>query len=345
MTRLSPTHLHETVFSRKFVLKLNGKGSAVEPMIKYRGGKSREIPNITWHIPRFSGRYVEPFVGGGALYFHLEPRDAIINDINEKLIDFYRGVRDDFTSLREELDYIEERYRANRVEFEKLKAQFPDRRVDDKNEADYYRVRDQFNGLTEKRFSDAALYFYINKTSYSGMIRYNAKGEFNVPYGRYPNLNTSGVTASHSLLLQRTKVYNEDYGKIFEMCEENDFVFLDPPYDCTFTDYGNKEYKDGFNEEEHRRLADEFYKLPCKALMVIGKTPLIEELYGNDIIDEYGKKYSVNIRNRFKARATHIVIANYRKDEETICQEQRYSLLETKHVTLFENTEGYGNHQ
>ena len=64
-------------------------------MIKYRGGKSKEIPNIMWHIPRFTGRYIEPFFGGGALFFYLEPRQAIINDINAKLMKFYRGVRDD----------------------------------------------------------------------------------------------------------------------------------------------------------------------------------------------------------------------------------------------------------
>ncbi len=89
-------------------------------MIKYRGGKSKEIPNIMWHIPRFKGRYVEPFFGGGALFFHLEPRQSIINDINEKLIKFYRGVRDDFASLRTELDEIEYIYTLNRREFDAL---------------------------------------------------------------------------------------------------------------------------------------------------------------------------------------------------------------------------------
>ena len=76
-------------------------------MIKYRGGKSKEIPNIMWHIPRFTGRYIEPFFGGGALFFYLEPRRAVINDINTKLMGFYRGVRDDYANLRQELDKIE----------------------------------------------------------------------------------------------------------------------------------------------------------------------------------------------------------------------------------------------
>ena len=83
-------------------------------MLKYRGGKSKEIPNIMWHIPRFTGRYVEPFFGGGALYFYLEPREAVVNDINQQLINFYQGVRNDFKRLRKELDEIEALYEINR---------------------------------------------------------------------------------------------------------------------------------------------------------------------------------------------------------------------------------------
>lgn len=86
----------------------------MKPMLKYRGGKSKEIPNIMWHIPRFTGRYVEPFFGGGALYFYLEPREAVVNDINQQLINFYQGVRNDFKRLRKELDEIEALYEINR---------------------------------------------------------------------------------------------------------------------------------------------------------------------------------------------------------------------------------------
>ncbi len=286
----------------------------MKPMIKYRGGKSKEIPNIMWYIPRFRGRYVEPFFGGGALFFYLEPREAIINDINEKLVNFYKGVRNNYQQLREELDELEKLYTQYRMEFDTLKALKPDERVEDKNESLYYHLRAQFNGIEKPCYSDAALYYYINKTAYSGMIRYNSNGEFNVPFGRYPRLNTSTVSISHSKVLNRAEIFNLDYSKIFSMCREDDFVFLDPPYDCTFSDYGNQEYKDGFNEEEHRRLARAFYELPCKAMMVIGRTPLIEELYGKDIVDEYDKNYAVNIRNRFKSGAKHVIVMNYRKD-------------------------------
>lgn len=283
----------------------------MKPLVKYRGGKSKEIPHLIKHIPNFTGRYIEPFFGGGALYFHLEPRKAIINDINSKLMSFYKGVKSDFEILSKELQEIEKTYLINRRKFEELKAKTPDLRVDDDNEALYYQIRDMFNDLTEKKYSDALLYFFINKTAYSGMIRYNAKGEFNVPYGRYANLNTSLVTKAHSKLLANTEIYNLDYKNIFDMANEDDFMFLDPPYDCVFSDYGNAEYKNGFNEKNHTELAISFLNLKCKALMVIGRTPLTEKLYNDLIVDEYGKSYAVNIRNRFKSTASHILISNY----------------------------------
>lgn len=283
----------------------------MKPMIKYRGGKSKEIPHIMEHVPEFNGRYIEPFLGGGAVFFHLEPDQAIINDINAPLMAFYRGVRDDYQKLRHELDGIEALYSENRAAFDALKALHPDERVEDHNEELYYQIRDMYNNLAERQYSDALLYYFINKTAYSGMIRYNARGEFNVPFGRYKNINTRLVTEQHSELLQRAELFNGDYSDIFNMSQQGDFMFLDPPYDCIFSDYGNEEYRDGFNEDNHRRLAQDFRNLGCMAMMVIGRTPLTEELYNGMIVDEYGKQYAVNIRNRFKSAANHIVVTNY----------------------------------
>ena len=315
----------------------------MKPIIKYRGGKSRELSQIMWNVPRFSGRYVEPFLGGGALFFYLEPAEAIINDINTPLMLFYRGVRDDYARVHRELEALSKTYAANRVEFDRRKRETPDKRVEDKNEALYYAIRDMFNGRTTKLYSDASLYYFINKTAYSGMIRYNAQGEFNVPFGRYQRLPVEQVSTKHSLLLQRATLCNGDYSDVFNMCRPDDFVFLDPPYDCIFSDYGNQEYKDGFDEASHRRLAQDFYNLPCKALMVIGRTPLTEELYGKDIVDEYAKDYAVNIRNRFKASASHIVVANYRKtwsEPQVVEADSLYAYragrLEANNMLLFE---------
>lgn len=310
---------------------------ALKPMIKYRGGKSKEIPTLEWQIPHFQGRYIEPFFGGGAMFFHLEPRESIINDINENLMTFYKGVRDNYPELKKELDEIELIYTLNRIDFDRLKAIHPKERVEDKNEELYYHLRNQFNGLESKMYSDALLYYFINKTAYSGMIRYNSQGEFNVPFGRYNSLNTKGITLSHSKLLQRAVLFNTDYSDIFKMTSIDDFMFLDPPYDCVFSDYGNVTYRDdGFNESEHRRLASDFKNLPCKTLMVIGKTPLTEELYHGYIQDEYEKNYAVNIRNRFKSSATHIIVANYKRDLSQIRPIEYEHIPEFSQLMAFE---------
>lgn len=283
----------------------------MKPIIKYRGGKSKEIPYILKQIPDYSGRYVEPFFGGGALFFHLEPEKAIINDINKKLIDFYIGIRDDFETVSDDLKFLEAVYIENRTLFDIEKEKCPNERVDDLNEEWYYRLRDMFNGKQKYRYHPSAVYYYINKTAYSGMIRYNSKGEYNVPFGRYKNFNTDLLKKEHSLLLNKAEIYNKDYKEIFDMTGPDDFMFLDPPYDCIFSDYGNEQYKTGFGEDEHRRLAEDFKNLSCKAMMVIGGTELIRDLYRGFIKDEYDKSYSVNIRNRFKSETKHLIITNF----------------------------------
>lgn len=282
----------------------------MKPIIKYRGGKSKEINNFIEFIPNQYDRYIEPFAGGAALFFYLAPNAALINDINSRLVNFYLAVRENFDSLKAELTRLELTYRSNQMEYEQIKMKDKSRHVENKNEALYYLLRDMYNGIIEKKYLDATLYYFINKTSYSGMLRFNSKGEFNVPFGRYKNFNTQLVSEEHSELLKRTEITNEDYSEIFNRCTVNDFVFLDPPYDCIFTDYGNIE-QNGFTEDNHRRLAQDFRNLESRSLMVIGKTPLTEELYRPFIRAEYSKTYAVNIRNRFKSESTHLVVTNF----------------------------------
>lgn len=282
----------------------------MNPVLKYRGGKSRKILRFLQYIPDNFNRYIEPFFGGGAVFFYLEPDNAIINDLNGRLMMFYQQLRDDYPAMRIQLDELQRQYEVNQAEYKRLKALSPDERVPNANEDLYYKIRELFNHPDDS-FLDGVLYFFINKTAYSGMIRYNNSGEYNVPFGRYPNLNTHLVTAQHSELLQRAELFNMDYRKIFDMAGEDDFIFLDPPYDCIFNDYGNIDMMNGFDETEHRRLAEDFRNLSCRALMVIGKTPLTEELYSGYIFDEYYKNYAVNIRNRFKNDKMHVVVKNY----------------------------------
>ncbi|MBE6547507.1 MAG: Dam family site-specific DNA-(adenine-N6)-methyltransferase [Ruminococcaceae bacterium] len=283
----------------------------MKPLVKYRGGKSKEIPSFIEYVPEQFDTYFEPFFGGGAVFFHLEPRKAVINDVNAKLMTFYLDVKENYDIVRRQLNELQAIYETNQAEYKEIKALHPDKRVENKNEALYYDLRDMFNHKTEPRYLDSVVYYFINKTAYSGMIRYNAQGEYNVPFGRYQNFNTQLITHEHHELLQRASLFTGDYSVIFDMATKNDFMFLDPPYDCIFNDYGNIESANGFDEAEHRRLAADFRKLKCKAMMVIGKTPLTVELYGDLIKNEYFKSYAVNIRNRFKSESKHIIVTNY----------------------------------
>lgn len=284
----------------------------MKPVLKYRGGKYKEIKYFIDYIPQNFDTYIEPFVGGGALFFYLEHKKNIINDINKKLMKFYLQLRDNYPEVRKQLDTLQSIYEKNQMEYEELKKEYPSDYIENKNEKLYYELRSIFNNSNGK-WMDSVVYFFINKTAYNGMIRYNKNGGYNVPFGRYKNFNTKIITDKHHELLKNTEIYNTDFAEIFKMAKSNDFMFLDPPYHKTaFNDYGNPQHDDnGFPEEEHLRLAEEFKKINCKALMVISKTELTQELYKDCIVGEYDKSYAVNIRNRFKNGAKHLIVKNY----------------------------------
>lgn len=126
-------------------------------------------------------------------------------------------MQEEYPSVRKQLDELQMVYEQNQKEYEGLKKKHPEERVENKNEALYYKIRDMFNHKIESEYLEAVVYFFINKTAYSGMIRYNAKGEYNVPFGRYKNLNTKLITDKHYELLKRTEIYNYDYSEIFNM--------------------------------------------------------------------------------------------------------------------------------
>ena len=283
----------------------------LKPLVKYRGGKFKEFPQYQHFIPSDYAVYYEPVMGGGATFFSLSPNAAVLGDINEPLMTFYRDVRDRFEDLKHELTEIQSVYESNQCEYREAKKRHPNKRIPNANEELYYKLRDQYNGISTACYSRAALYFFINKTSYSGMLRFNAQGKFNVPFGRYEHFNTSLITREHCELLQHAEILCGDYEESFRRAEVDDFMYLDPPYDCVFNDYGNHGQINGFDEQEHRRLAQLFRELRCRALMVVGHTPLTEELYGDLVKAEYCKDYSVNIRNRFHSKATHYIVTNY----------------------------------
>src|SRR5690554_284265 len=165
----------------------------MKPVLKYRGGKSKEIQYFIKYIPESFDTFIEPFVGGGAVFFHLEHKKNIINDINPQLITFYRQLKNDYPRLRKELDYLQEIYEKNQAEFEEQKPVIGGDYIENRNEELYYEMRDLFN-YPNGRWLVGTVYFFINKTAYSGMIRYNQQGEYNVPFGRYKNFNTKLIT-------------------------------------------------------------------------------------------------------------------------------------------------------
>lgn len=241
----------------------------------------------------------------------MEPKQAIINDINNSLVSFYDCVRNNYDEMRIELDTIQKLYENNNADYISRKEHSPYEHIHNGNEELYYKIRDMYNGKIPSEYLYGVLYYFINKTAYSGMIRYNSNGDFNVPFGRYKNLNTKLVTEEHSKLLQCAELMCGDYSVVFDKAQGDDFVFLDPPYDCVFNDYGNTSMVNGFDEDQQRRLAVDFKNLPCKALMVIGETPLTRSLYNGLIVEKYSKRYAVNIRNRFQNDAVHMIVTNY----------------------------------
>lgn len=148
---------------------------AIRPILKYRGGKSNELKYYLKYIPSFD-KYFEPFFGGGATFFALKPVKARIADINERLIDFYRDAVREYPKMRRELVQLQAQYEQNRKVFLARKKASPSRRVKDPNEDLYYRIRDMFNDELLYEYTYATVYYFINKTAYSGMIRYNKKG-------------------------------------------------------------------------------------------------------------------------------------------------------------------------
>ena len=259
----------------------------LKPLVKWSGGKGDEIKLFEKYFPKDFNTYIEPFVGGGAVYFYLNPQKAVISDVHAELIDLYKSIGD------HKMDDI---------------YTFMENNPND--EETYYKIRDDM--LIDEPLDNAKRFYYQRKTCFRGMLRYNKSGKFNIPFGRYKTINYIDLKNKHyEELLHRTEILNNDFEYIFETYnDENNFMFLDPPYDSAFTDYGYCQ----FGKEEHIKLADLFKNTKIRCLMVIGKTKFIEELYKDYIIDEYEKKYKFKLhsgRVGDEINTMHLVIKNY----------------------------------
>lgn len=259
----------------------------LKPLIKWSGGKSDEIKMFEKYFPQTYNTYIEPFIGGGSVYFYLNPTSAVISDVHVELIDLYRSIG-----------------QGKMSEIYEFMKNTPN------DETTYYLVRDKME--VNSPLDNAKKFYYQRKTCFRGMLRYNKQGKFNIPFGKYKTINFTDLTNKlYEELLSRTEILNKDYEYIFQNYnDENNFMFLDPPYDSEFTDYGYCQ----FGKEHQIKLAQLFKNTKIKCLMVIGKTKFIEELYSGYIVDEYDKKYKFKLYdNRVgdEINTKHLVIKNY----------------------------------
>lgn len=259
----------------------------LSPLIKWSGGKKDEIKQFIKYIPNDIKTYLEPFIGGGALFFHLNHKKNVINDVHKELIDFY-------TSIKK--GKINEIYK------------FMEKNKND--ETTYYKIRDEMDYTNE--LDNAKRFYYLRKTSFRGMLRYNKSGKFNIPYGRYKTCNFDILkNKDYEKLLKNSDIFNKDFDYIFQKYnDKKNFMFLDPPYDSEFTDYGYC----SFGKKEHEKLAKCFKETKIRCLMIIGKTDFIKKLYKDFIIEEYDKKYRFKLHSKRignEINTKHLVIKNY----------------------------------
>ena len=276
------------------------KNIFLKPFLKWVGGKRYLLPEIKKRKPKFN-TYFEPFLGGGAVLFDLEPENAVVNDINSEIINIYNVIRDDIIPLIEELKKH-------------------------KNDADYfYEVRElDRNKETYMKLTDvekAARIIFLNKTCFNGLFRVNSQGEFNAPFGRYTNpdfVNEEVLWAVHEYLSTHTiKFTSGDFHNLLPQIKKWDFVYLDPPYDpisdtSSFTGYN----LNGFGRRDQEKLkefCDEIHRRWARFLLSNSSTDFIKNLYKHKDykIDIVQVPRSINSDTSKRGKINEVLVYNY----------------------------------
>lgn len=291
-----------------------------KPFVKWAGGKRQLLPLINENLPEQLrknkiNRYVEPFVGGGAVLFDIISKykfeQIIINDYNEELINLYLHIRNEVKYIIYELKKISDIYLSLN---EEERAGF------------FYDTREQFNKTKSNTLEKSVLFLFLNKTCFNGLYRVNSKGEFNVPYGRYksPTILDKDNLNKVSEILSNVTILKGDFSIVEEYVDDKTFVYFDPPYrplsnTSNFTSYA----KNDFNDSEQERLADFFKKLNSKnaKLMLSNSDPknidiednFFDELYNNPDfkIKRVDAKRSINSKGNGRGKITELLITNY----------------------------------
>ena len=275
------------------------KNKLVAPVVKWVGGKRQLIDTISPLLPKRISSYCEPFLGGGALLFFVQPKKAIVNDLNQDLMTVYKVIRDDIDSLLESL----KKHENNSEYFYSLR--------------DLDRNKDVYNSLSDVEIASRLI--YLNKTCFNGLFRVNSMGEFNTPFGYYknPNIVNEPVLRAVNKYFNTSNItfYSEDFSDTLNRVSRGDFVYLDPPYDpisdtANFTGYN----KGGFGKEEQIRLkkcCDELSERGVKFMLSNSSTDFIKELYKDYNIINIQAKRSVNANANKRGAVEEVIIRNY----------------------------------
>jgi DNA adenine methylase len=275
------------------------KNILVAPVLKWAGGKRQLLDVLVPLLPKRITTYCEPFVGGGALLFKIQPKRAYVNDINTELINVYRVIKTDVEKLINDLSKHE-------------------------NTADYFYAlrnldRDKDNYETLSDIQRASRILYLNKTCYNGLYRVNNAGEFNAPYGYYrnPNIINAPVLRAVSLYLNSNDVTlsDVDYKEVLKKIRKGTFVYIDPPYDpvsdtANFTGY----VRGGFSHEEQislRECCDELDRRGIKFMVSNSATKFIKQQYKNYNITKVKAKRTINSNPNRRGDIDEVVIRNY----------------------------------
>ena len=273
----------------------------VKPFVKWAGGKRQILDKLKEHLPEEYNTYYEPFVGGGALLFELEPKNAVINDFNDELINVYKVLCDE-------------------VKFNKM-IKLLNKHEAKHSEEYYYEIRNKDrNKRSFKKLAEhtrAARTIYLNKACFNGLYRVNSKGEFNVPFGKKDKVNTyegSNLNLlNYYLSSNNFQILNGDFEKAVETAQKGDFIYFDPPYDSdtsTFTSYTEV----GFGKNEQIRLAKVFKDLSnrgCYVMLSNHNTKLINELYSEFNLHVIEAKRNINSNGQKRGTVEEVIITNY----------------------------------
>lgn len=264
-----------------------------KPFIKWAGGKSKLIAQFLPHIPsEIKGTYYEPFLGGGAMFFHLQPKKAVLSDINPKLVNTYIQVRDNVPGII----FLLKEHQANH------------------SQKYYYKIRQSYNNPTDS-IESAAQFIYLNKTGFNGLHRENKSGEFNVPVGKSKTpwiVDECGLRAASQALHNAEIVCRgiKDF-PVNELGLE-DFVYLDPPYQSVsktsnFTSY----CKDGFTEKDQETLQELFQILSMEGVAVAlsnSDCEYIRKLYNGNIIHDISAARCINSKGNKRGNVGEVLI-------------------------------------